>query len=64
MGSVTEPAPGEYGPPEPRGTGEGDSSRDTRGDHGFFGQPAVVPQAETAIEAAAGVLLTAFGPRS
>nr|WP_157007215.1 peptide MFS transporter [Agromyces laixinhei] len=39
MGSVTEPAPGEYGPPEPRGTGEGDSSRDTRGDHGFFGQP-------------------------
>jgi POT family proton-dependent oligopeptide transporter len=39
MGSVTEPAPGEYGPPEPRGTGEGDSSRDTRSDHGFFGQP-------------------------
>lgn len=39
MGSVTEPAPGEHGPPEPRGTGEGDSSRDTRGDRGFFGQP-------------------------
>ncbi|MEF3402798.1 peptide MFS transporter [Agromyces sp. CCNWLW203] len=39
MGSITEPAPGEYGPPEPRGTGDGDSSRDTRGDHGFFGQP-------------------------
>ncbi|AWB94414.1 MFS transporter [Agromyces badenianii] len=39
MGSVTESAPGEYGSPEPRGTGAGDSSRDTRGDHGFFGQP-------------------------
>ncbi|PWC05778.1 peptide MFS transporter [Agromyces badenianii] len=39
MGSVTESAPGEYGSPEPRGTSAGDSSRDTRGDHGFFGQP-------------------------
>ncbi|WP_255820937.1 peptide MFS transporter [Agromyces endophyticus] len=37
MGSVTEPAPGEYGPPEPGVTGGGE--RDTRGDHGFFGQP-------------------------
>ncbi|WP_084620599.1 peptide MFS transporter [Agromyces italicus] len=37
MGSVTEPAPGEYGPPEP-GVGDG-GERDTRGDHGFFGQP-------------------------
>lgn len=39
MGSVTEPAPGEYGPPEPGGTGVGEPERDTRGDHGFFGQP-------------------------
>ena len=37
MGSVTEPAPGEYGPPEP-GVDQG-GERDTSGDHGFFGQP-------------------------
>ena len=32
--------------------------------HGFFGMPAVFPQAETAIDAAAGALRKAFGPRS
>ena len=37
MGSVTEPAPGEYGPPEP-GVDQG-GERDTSGDHGFLGQP-------------------------
>ncbi|SFR68443.1 proton-dependent oligopeptide transporter, POT family [Agromyces sp. CF514] len=37
MGKVTEPAPGEYGPPEPWVDDGGE--RDTRGDHGFFGQP-------------------------
>ncbi|MGI9824622.1 peptide MFS transporter [Agromyces sp. Marseille-Q5079] len=37
MGKVTEPAPGEYGPPEPASGGA--SEHDTRGDHGFFGQP-------------------------
>ncbi|MFD4422501.1 peptide MFS transporter [Agromyces sp. NPDC058484] len=38
MGKVTEPAPGEYGPPEPAVNGV-EAERDTRGDHGFFGQP-------------------------
>ncbi|WP_394554060.1 peptide MFS transporter [Agromyces sp. MMS24-JH15] len=37
MGEVTEPAPGEVGPPEPRVTDGGE--RTTRGDHGFLGQP-------------------------
>ncbi|GAA1780203.1 peptide MFS transporter [Agromyces lapidis] len=38
MGSVTEPAPGESGLPEPT-NGSTPVERDTRGDHGFFGQP-------------------------
>ncbi len=38
MGSETDPAPGEYGPPEPP-VGVATVERDTRGDHGFFGQP-------------------------
>lgn len=38
MGSVTEPAPGESGPPEPANGGT-PVERDTRGDRGFFGQP-------------------------
>ncbi|WP_395244706.1 peptide MFS transporter [Agromyces sp. MMS24-K17] len=37
MGEVTEPAPGEVGPPEPR-VAEG-GERTTRDDHGFLGQP-------------------------
>ena len=38
MGKVTEPAPGEAGPPEPVVNGV-EAERDTRADHGFFGQP-------------------------
>ncbi|WP_255681453.1 peptide MFS transporter [Agromyces cavernae] len=39
MGKVTEPAPGEYGSVEPAPSGAEPVERDTRGDHGFLGQP-------------------------